>query len=172
MKNLELKKICEVCGREFIGEASKRACSKKCYMKIWRQENLEHRNDYKREHYHTQDLVLKSKQDKKSSLWMYRMSVEQFDKLLSEQEGHCALCDSTCNNNGYRLHVDHDHNCCDTRGRQRTCGKCNRGLLCGICNRYLGFLEKFLPNFESVKPKEGTWEYKSLAYIEKYKVKI
>jgi Recombination endonuclease VII len=172
LKNLELKKVCEVCSLEFVGKADKRACSKKCYNKLWNSENVEHVKNYKKEYYHNGNPEYKAYADKKTSLWMYLMSVEQFDKLLNEQNGHCALCDNKNDLNGYRLHVDHDHSCCDTRGRQRTCGKCNRGLLCGICNRKLGFLEKFLLEFKIAEAKENTWLYRALAYIEKYKVKI
>lgn len=47
----------------------------------------------------------------------------------------CEICGRT----DKPLHVDHDHNCCPTRGRtSRTCGKCVRGFLCGPCNRGIG----------------------------------
>ena len=48
----------------------------------------------------------------------------QYDLLLANQDGHCALCPSEPKTR--RLHVDHDH---------RT-GKV-RGLLCHRCNRTL-----------------------------------
>lgn len=39
--------------------------------------------------------------------------------------------------------VDHDHKCCDNKGKSRkTCGKCTRGLLCLRCNIVLGLMEE------------------------------
>jgi len=48
----------------------------------------------------------------------------EYDRLLAEQGGHCALCPNTPKTR--RLHVDHDH----TTGRVR-------GLLCFRCNKFL-----------------------------------
>lgn len=172
LKNLELRKVCEVCKSEFVGETSKRACSKKCYNKLWREENLEHVKEYKREQYHNSNPEDKAYLDRKSTLWVYRLSVEKYNSMLTSQSGQCAICGSKADPTGYSLHVDHDHTCCDTRGRQRTCGQCNRGLLCGVCNRKLGFLEKFLLEADVCAAKVGTWLYRALSYTEKYKVKI
>lgn len=55
----------------------------------------------------------------------YGISREDYDRMLAEQDGHCALCPATEETAG-RLQVDHDHK----NGR-------NRGLLCGNCNRGL-----------------------------------
>ncbi len=55
-----------------------------------------------------------------------------YERLLSEQDGHCALCPTKPKTR--RLHVDHDH----ATGRVR-------GLLCYRCNRAL-------PNYV-------TWEW-------------
>lgn len=173
LKNHELTNRCEVCNLEFEPKKSgQTCCSKKCYSKKWRVENLEHRKEYKKEYYHNGNPEYKEYCDMKSSLWLYRMSVAQYKDLLQKQEGHCALCDNKHDTNGYRLHVDHDHKCCDTRERQATCGTCNRGLLCGVCNRKLGFLEKFLQEFDLVKAKQGSWVFKALQYIYRYEVKM
>ena len=172
-KNHELTKICEVCKSEFDPKKKEQTCcSKKCYSKKWRTDNLEHRKNYKKEYYHTGNVEYKAHCDFKSSLWMYTMSIEQYNELLKNQEGHCALCENQHDANGYRLHVDHDHKCCDTRGRKKTCGKCNRGLLCGVCNRKLGFLEKFLQDINLVEAKQWSWVFKALQYISKYEVKM
>jgi hypothetical protein len=48
----------------------------------------------------------------------------EYDRLLVEQGGHCALCPNTPKTR--RLHVDHDH----ATGAVR-------GLLCFRCNRFL-----------------------------------
>ena len=173
MKNLELTRKCEICDSEFEPKKEEQTCcSKKCYSKKWRINNLEHRKNYKKEYYHTGNAEYKEHCDRKSSLWMYSMSIKEYADLLEKQDGHCALCRNTHDSNGYRLHVDHSHLCCDTRGRQKTCGKCTRGLLCGVCNRKLGFLEKFMVEIKTMVALEGTWLAKAIFYISQYEVKI
>ncbi len=66
----------------------------------------------------------------------YGITVEQFDALLGEQGGGCAICQRPPRT--VNLHVDHDHACCPTR--KKSCGKCVRGLLCEDCNRAIGML--------------------------------
>jgi hypothetical protein len=64
---------------------------------------------------------------------MYGLSLEDYDRLLAEQDGGCAVCGAT-ESGTYRgnpfLHVDHDHATGEIRG-----------LLCGKCNRMLGQAE-------------------------------
>ena len=65
----------------------------------------------------------------------YRITLEQYNKKLSEQNGVCAICKGTwCR----VLVVDHDHDCC---AGEITCGKCLRSLLCGSCNAGLGWFK-------------------------------
>jgi hypothetical protein len=62
----------------------------------------------------------------------YGISTEQYDAMLMEQGGHCALCPRTQpapNPKVRRFSVDHDH------GTGRT-----RRLLCQWCNTAIGFL--------------------------------
>jgi hypothetical protein len=61
--------------------------------------------------------------------YRYGITLEQYNILLSNQQGHCATCLST-GDNGIRLCVDHDHNT----------GKV-RGLLCKKCNLAVGLLK-------------------------------
>ena len=65
----------------------------------------------------------------------YGISLDDYERMLSEQGGACAICRTAPN--GVRLAVDHDHSCCPTKSR--SCGRCVRGLLCGTCNRGLGY---------------------------------
>lgn len=58
----------------------------------------------------------------------YGIGVDEYDKILREQRGTCAICDRTDSGVGHpNLHVDHNH---------KTGGV--RGLLCQPCNTAIG----------------------------------
>lgn len=103
-----------------------------------------------------------------ASTGRYRWTPKQFDAQLKAQGGHCAICESTDGDAGRRLHIDHDHACCD--GKARTCGDCNRGILCGSCNRRLGALEDLLKEAK-ITPKPNTWTALALQYLKSYQGK-
>lgn len=56
----------------------------------------------------------------------YGLSVEDYQYLLDHQDGGCALCEKTPEENGRRLSVDHNHETGAVRGL--LCTRCNRGL--------------------------------------------
>jgi hypothetical protein len=67
---------------------------------------------------------------------LYGITVEQYDSLLAEQKGCCAICGSTSSysrnyKNTARAKFSVDH--CHATGKVR-------GLLCTKCNRALGLL--------------------------------
>ena len=64
----------------------------------------------------------------KNRLGRYGISAEEFETLWDKQNGACAVCGTSFNDNEYR--IDHDH---DT-------GKV-RGLLCVSCNAGIGLLK-------------------------------
>lgn len=64
----------------------------------------------------------------------YGISAEQFESMLSEQDGLCAICGAS----DRTWHMDHDHACCPG---QNSCGKCLRKILCGPCNQALGLFQ-------------------------------
>lgn len=61
----------------------------------------------------------------------YNITIEDYDQMLLDQNGVCALC---FKQDTFRLSVDHDHRCC---AGNKSCGKCVRGLLCRPCNAAL-----------------------------------
>ncbi len=61
---------------------------------------------------------------------MFGLSAEDYDRMLQEQNGVCAICGQECAT-GNRLAVDHDH----------TTGKI-RGLLCKNCNTAIGLFKE------------------------------
>jgi hypothetical protein len=92
----------------------------------------------------------------------YKMTVEDRERMLTQQGGHCALCPIVdSEKRGFRLHIDHDHSCCSG---DRCCGKCVRGLLCGGCNALIGMLETVLKDAQIVALPE-TWTAKALDYL-------
>lgn len=62
----------------------------------------------------------------KTILRKYNIDVDNYEKLLKEQDYRCAICKISCEES--MLVVDHNHE----TGRVR-------GLLCSPCNRGLGF---------------------------------
>ncbi len=67
------------------------------------------------------------------------LTQEQFNRLLNAQKHTCGMCHEPFED-GQLIHVDHDHACC--RRKNRSCGKCLRGLLCHTCNIALGHIER------------------------------
>ena len=67
----------------------------------------------------------------------FKITLEDFDRMLSAQNNACLGCGVANPENKRRFwHVDHDHACCDQK--DSTCGKCLRGILCRGCNMALG----------------------------------
>ena len=64
--------------------------------------------------------------------YKYGITESDYDRMMQEQEGRCAICNTTQtkDKNMNRLVVDH----CHTSGKVR-------GLLCSACNKALGILE-------------------------------
>jgi len=65
----------------------------------------------------------------------YGLTVEQYEEMLTAQDGVCAICGSLPLP-GVSLCVDHDHRCCPG---EKTCGRCLRKLLCTPCNLVIGY---------------------------------
>ena len=61
----------------------------------------------------------------------YGMTPKDYDLLLRDQQGCCAMCGEHWTGFSKRLHVDHNHKTGEIRG-----------LLCLGCNIGLGFVEK------------------------------
>lgn len=61
------------------------------------------------------------------TLRRYGLTIEEYERMLSDQGGLCATCLKPPNGRWKRLHIDHDH-----------ATGVVRGLLCESCNHALG----------------------------------
>jgi hypothetical protein len=62
---------------------------------------------------------------------LYGISIEDYNRLLIQQEYKCGMCGYSLE--GKQICIDHDHKTMKIRG-----------LLCSTCNKALGFVEKYL----------------------------
>jgi hypothetical protein len=67
----------------------------------------------------------------------YSWTKEQLEALYKKQKGKCAICHKPFTRK--ENCVDHDHACC---AKEKSCGKCVRGLLCRSCNNGISFLKE------------------------------
>lgn len=77
----------------------------------------------------------------------YNISIEQYTSLLTAQNNSCAICKKGDPGTSGSWHIDHDHRCCPEKNR--SCGKCVRGLLCHYCNIGLGHFFESLAFLDS-----------------------
>jgi hypothetical protein len=117
----------------------------------WRQNNKARHNETRakwRARIKAENPELVTQQNRKWALKkVFGMTVEEFEMLLAEQNGGCAICGGPPVAGKKNLSVDHDH---ETGA--------NRGLLCGLCNFALCRVEQ-----------DAGWGEKALRYLHKYK---
>lgn len=70
----------------------------------------------------------------------YGISLDEYNLILENQGGGCAICGRTEEENGKMLAVDHDHVTLK-----------NRAILCASCNLVIGFIEKNNLDIEDIK---------------------
>ena len=118
----------------------------------WAQKNRERTRVNQRKRYAANKEKISNIVRKSRLKLDFNISLEQYECMLSEQKGVCAICKQPCPS-GNKLSIDHDHRCCNTKSK--SCGKCIRGLLCVHCNRGLGCLrdspELLLEAFQYIK---------------------
>jgi len=71
--------------------------------------------------------------------YKFGITIEQYDEMLANQNGVCAICDRP-SSNGYRLAVDHSHT--TNKNRELLCHKCNTSL--GLLNEDINTLTKMI----------------------------
>ena len=123
----------------------------KAAVALYARSNREKLNAAKRL-WHAEDPNRKRKVHLK---YRYKLSLDGYERMLSEQGGVCAVCKRPPEF-GRVLSVDHDHGCCPVK--KKACGKCNRGLLCHGCNQALGLFRE-----------DSTALRNAVEYIEKWR---
>jgi len=115
-----LQRYCKDCCRE--------------YGISWRQRNREKtREDAARWYGENRERILASRAENTLQQYnchiqrTYGITISDYDEILEEQSGGCAICGRTPEENGKKLFVDHDHETGEVRG-----------LLCNRCNRCIG----------------------------------
>lgn len=111
---------CQDCGETKASPYAKRC--PRCYQRKWVKDNPN---------------KMRARADRrmasKLSVRAHGITAEEYDGLLAEQNGGCAIC-GTATPDKSRFDIDHDHSCC---AGNNSCGDCIRGLLCQPCNRGL-----------------------------------
>src|SRR6185437_7286612 len=102
-------------------------------------ETMERNRLYNRDHPHRESPESRKKSNRKYRISSYGLTQELFDLLLEAQQHACGMCHEPFEERQL-IHVDHDHGCCQRKNR--SCGRCIRGLLCHTCNIALGYIER------------------------------
>jgi Recombination endonuclease VII len=136
-------RTCPVCGEQFQPyRANQLACSpkhRKQLPEIRERENARRRDDpafkeRKNEWRRTTPAQVERIRtyNRKQVLARYGLTPGDYERMLSEQGGRCAICGSEPKPDGIRaeskLHADHDH--ATGRHRDLLCSNCNKGLGC------------------------------------------
>ena len=100
--------------------------------------NMASRRAYRRAHPHLESPESRKKSNRKYRIASYGLTQDDFNLLLKMQGYACGMCRELFAE-GQLIHVDHDHGYCPVKNR--SCGKCVRGLLCHGCNIALGHIE-------------------------------
>jgi hypothetical protein len=130
---------------------------KRCYKKRTAQNYQDKRAERMlaaKAYYHANKATVSIVTKKRVRFKRYKLTDEQFQAMIADQNGQCALCPATKPGGVGDWHVDHDHDCCPGR---ETCGKCIRGLLCQPCNHKMGIKDQI------------EWNLRADAYKAKYK---
>jgi len=110
--------VCEGCGGPAFNArwgSPQRYCSDPCRMATAKSRRLSHY------------LAVQRAGERRRQLNKFGMTPKEYDRLLQNQNGKCAICGSEPGRR--QLAVDHDHETGEVRG-----------LLCSNCNTGLGLL--------------------------------
>ena len=105
-------------------------------------------SDFHSSYYQNNTEKVKLKNKKQWLKRKYNMEINQFQSIKIKQKGNCAICNTKLED-GFLVHVDHDHETGNVRG-----------ILCRWCNTGLGNFKDSMVNLKS-----------ALRYLKKYSSK-
>tara|TARA_B100001094_G_C17781140_1_gene599791 strand:+ start:144 stop:632 length:489 start_codon:yes stop_codon:yes gene_type:complete len=153
-------KPCRTCGnteRYFSGNKPCVMCVKKNSQerlkngkqKSHTKSNSEYIREYNKKRYHSLSEEQKQAQNRRMHIRTYGIQPEDYDKMLTEQNGVCACCgEKETNPKKKHLSIDHCHKTGEVRAL--LCDRCNRGI--GALNDELDILRKavlYLERYQS-----------------------
>lgn len=111
--------------------------------RAWQIANAEHLKKYRKNYYlknkeRKKEKIREWKQKNKTrvkaynkNLWLktkYGISLDEYNRIFTIQNGRCAICDKPSADYKRSLHVDHNHS--DGKIRGLLCVNCNNGVGC------------------------------------------
>ena len=131
------------CARTFLAKRSdKRACSRACYDQLpdVRKRTLDYlaqpnvvarKNNQRAERRSDPQFIAQIRSaNLRANLRRYGLTVEDYDRMVLDQDGRCMICRQPPDPDGVRaasrLHADHDH--VTHRNRDLLCLSCNVGI--------------------------------------------
>jgi hypothetical protein len=137
---------CKSCRNQYMKDYQKENKEQiKKYMKEHRSERNHNKKIWDKEHLTERRMYKEKNREKSKNQYLiktYGITLEQYNQMLIEQNGVCAICGQKetrkSKYNKYTLSVDHNHKT----------GKV-RGLLCHGCNNCLGTLKDDIKIFQS-----------------------
>lgn len=124
-------KSCEHCG---IDKHYAKGFCRNCYTRYHRSGSPDLKN-YGRVVYKNKDTKVNARRRQLKNY--YNLTQDQYDEMAKDG---CHICGAA--KLAYKdLHVDHDHNHCDS---YKSCGLCVRGILCDACNQAVDKYERGL----------------------------
>jgi hypothetical protein len=144
-ENITITKICKKHGElkihEIKIEGKRRSCrlclnnNVRAYEKRYPERHAAWKKDYDKR-------IGKELKRKRAIVSTHNITIEQYDKMLEDSKGLCAICGNSENKNGKTgdlkpLSLDHCHECEDHGYRNI---ETIRGFLCQNCNSGMGWL--------------------------------
>ena len=100
----------------------RRSICKLCHNKIYRDNYRKNPEKYKE---YTNSKPYRPELKRKANLKTFGLTIQQYEEMLQQQNGVCAICLETCTS-GKRLAVDHCH--ATGKVRQLLCRRCNQSM--------------------------------------------
>jgi len=132
-QSCDVSKPTESFKRSSTAKRGHRAVCKECDSvanTAWRKNNKDKKDEKDKEWKKQNPSKVKNSYYKYNLKRKFNLSEQDYEQMLTSQEGCCAICRQTYCSTGYRFAVDHCH----------VTGKI-RGLLCQACNTGIGKLK-------------------------------